>query len=83
MDSGVILYMVEQGWTLEQINQCLYKESGLLGLSEISNDVRDLLASDDPRANLHWRIFATHAAKEIANLMVSMKAVMRLSLPQE
>ena len=73
LDSGVILYMVEQGWTLEQMNQCLYKESGLLGLSEISNDVRDLLASDDPRAKFALAYFATHAAKEIASLMVSMK----------
>lgn len=73
LDAGIILYMVEQGWTLEQMNQCLYKESGLLGLSEISNDVRDLLASEDPRAKFALEYFITHAAKEIASLMISMK----------
>ena len=73
LDAGVILYMVEQGWTLDQMNQCLYKESGLLGLSEISNDVRDLLASDDPRAKFALQFFVTHAAKEIASLLVSMQ----------
>ena len=73
LDAGVILYMVEQGWTLAQMNQCLYKESGLLGLSELSNDVRDLLASTDARAQFAIDFFVTHAAKEIASLMVSMQ----------
>lgn len=73
LDAGVVLYLVEQGWTLDQMNQCLYKESGLLGLSGISNDVRDLLASHEPRAKFALEYFVSHAAKEIASLMVSMK----------
>ncbi|MFW2178196.1 MULTISPECIES: acetate/propionate family kinase [unclassified Moraxella] len=73
LDAGVILYMVEQGWTLDQMNQCLYKESGLLGLSEISNDVRDLLESNDEHAKFAIEFFVTHTAKQIASLMISMQ----------
>ncbi|SPJ29125.1 acetate/propionate family kinase [Falsiruegeria mediterranea] len=50
LDPGVMLYLMEQGHTVEAITHILYKKSGLLGLSEISHDMRTLLASDDPRA---------------------------------
>lgn len=73
LDAGVILYMVEQGWTLDEMNTCLYKQSGLLGLSEISNDVAELLASDDDKAKFAIEFFVTHAAKQIASLMVSLQ----------
>jgi acetate kinase len=51
IDPGVLLYLIAQeGMTAEQVQNLLYRDSGLKGLSGISNDVRDLLASDDPRA---------------------------------
>ncbi|SLN23864.1 Acetate kinase [Falsiruegeria litorea R37] len=50
LDPGVLLYLMEQGHSAEAITHILYKKSGLLGLSEISHDMRTLLASDDPRA---------------------------------
>ena len=43
----------------------LYKQSGLLGISGISNDVRNLLASDSPEARLAGDYFVYRAAKEI------------------
>ncbi len=51
LDPGVLLYLMEQGHSVDAITHILYKKSGLLGLSEISHDMRTLLASDDPRAN--------------------------------
>jgi acetate kinase len=42
----------------EAISDLLYKKSGLKGLSGISNDVRELLASSDPRATLALEYFA-------------------------
>lgn len=75
LDSGVILYMIEQGWTLEKINQCLYKESGLLGLSGVSGDIRDLLNSDNDKAKFAVDYFAAHTAKEIASLLVSIQGM--------
>ncbi|WP_164661872.1 acetate/propionate family kinase [Tropicibacter sp. Alg240-R139] len=50
LDPGVLLYLMEQGHSAEAITHILYKKSGLLGLSEISHDMRTLLASDDRRA---------------------------------
>jgi len=50
LDPGVVLYLLEKGLNGQQISDLLYRESGLKGLSGISNDVRDLLASNDARA---------------------------------
>lgn len=50
LDPGVLLYLMEQGHGVEALTHILYKKSGLLGLSEISHDMRTLLASEDPRA---------------------------------
>jgi acetate kinase len=51
LDPGVVLYLVEQkGMTAADVQKLLYSECGLKGLSGISNDVRDLEASNDPRA---------------------------------
>jgi acetate kinase len=51
LDPGVVLYLLQQrGYDAAKIEELLYEQSGLLGVSEISNDMRDLEASDDPRA---------------------------------
>ncbi|MBD9371058.1 acetate kinase [Rhizobium sp. ARZ01] len=51
IDPGVILYLLQQlGMAPKEVENLLYKDSGLKGLSGVSNDVRALLASDDPRA---------------------------------
>jgi acetate kinase len=51
IDPGVLLYLIaHEGLTGAQLQDLLYRESGLKGISGISNDIRDLLASDDPRA---------------------------------
>jgi acetate kinase len=53
LDPGVVLYLISQkGMSVQSVSDLLYRESGLKGLSGISNDLRDLLASDDPRAAL-------------------------------
>lgn len=51
IDPGVLLYLMDaKGMGKEEISILLYKESGLKGLSTISNDMRELEASTDPRA---------------------------------
>ncbi|MBO9123900.1 MULTISPECIES: acetate/propionate family kinase [unclassified Rhizobium] len=53
IDPGVLLYLLEQhGMSASQLQDMLYKESGLKGLSGISNDVRDLLDSQEAGAAL-------------------------------
>ncbi len=51
IDPGVLLYLLEQeGMTTSEVAELLYERSGLLGLSDLSNDMRTLLASDAPEA---------------------------------
>jgi len=53
IDPGVLLYLLtEKGMVPEDLEELLYRESGLKGLSGISNDMRELEASDDPAAAL-------------------------------
>jgi acetate kinase len=69
LDPGVILHLVNQfdmpGPELETL---LYRQSGLLGLSGISNDMRVLLESREPRARLAVDYFVHHTARQIGAL---------------
>ncbi|HEY6132000.1 MAG TPA: acetate/propionate family kinase [Halioglobus sp.] len=69
VDPGVLLYLVSQRhMTPAALETLLYKESGLLGLSGISNDMRQLLASPEPRARLAIDYFIHNIAKAIGAL---------------
>jgi acetate kinase len=69
LDPGVLLHLVNQlGMTGSQLEKLLYKESGLLGLSGISNDMRVLLERSEPRARLAVDYFVHHVAKQIGGL---------------
>jgi len=51
LDPGVVLYLIaEKGMTAAAVQDLLYRDCGLKGLSGISNDMRELLGSNDPRA---------------------------------
>ena len=53
LDAGAVLYLMsEKGMSAKEIERLLYNDCGLKGLSGISNDVRKLLESEDPRAKL-------------------------------
>ncbi|AUX76827.1 MULTISPECIES: acetate/propionate family kinase [Sinorhizobium] len=52
LDPGVVLYLISQkGMSAEAVSDLLYHDAGLKGLSGISNDMRELLESDDKRAS--------------------------------
>jgi acetate kinase len=69
VDPGVILYLFQNlGLSAKQVEDILYKKSGLLGISGISNDMRDLLGSSEPAARLAVDYFVYRAAKEIGAL---------------
>ena len=69
MDPGVILYLFQGlGLSVKDVEAILYKKSGLLGVSGISNDMRVLLASSEPAARLAVDYFVYRAAKEIGAL---------------
>nr|Q9X449.1 RecName: Full=Acetate kinase; AltName: Full=Acetokinase [Sinorhizobium meliloti]AAD24358.1 acetate kinase [Sinorhizobium meliloti] len=53
LDPGVVLYLIlQKGMKAQAVSDLLYHDAGLKGLSGLSNDMRDLLASDDPHAAL-------------------------------
>jgi acetate kinase len=69
IDPGVVLHLF-QGLNLsaKEVETLLYKKSGLLGISGISNDMRDLLGRSEPEARLAVDYFIYRAAKEIGAL---------------
>lgn len=72
LDAGVMLYLIQQGLTYPQLEDLLYKQSGLLGLSGISNDMRVLLDSHEPRAQLAVDYFVYRVSREIGSLVAAM-----------
>jgi acetate kinase len=69
LDPGVLLHLMKtKGWGAARIEQLLYHESGLLGLSGLSADMRELLASDTPGARLAVDVFVQRIVKETAAL---------------
>ena len=76
VDPGVILHLFQGlGLTTKEVETLLYKKSGLLGISGISNDMRDLLDSDAPAAKLAIDFFVYRAAQEIGALSASLGGV--------
>lgn len=71
IDPGVVLYLMEQkGYSPRKIADMLYRESGLLGVSGISNDMRDLLESPEPAAAEAVDLFVHRILREIGSLMM-------------
>ena len=69
LDPGVMLYLMEQkGMDAKALTNLLYKESGLLGVSGISQDMRTLLASDAPEAREAVDLFCYRIARELGSL---------------
>ena len=69
IDPGVLLYLAAQrGMSPAALEKLLYKKSGLLGLSGLSNDMRVLLESPVPRAQLAVDYFVHRVVKEIGAL---------------
>jgi acetate kinase len=69
IDPGVLLYLMNQhNMDAQALEQLLYHQSGLLGVSGISNDMRALLASDDPHAQEAIEMFVYRIGREIGSL---------------
>jgi acetate kinase len=79
LDPGILLYLLrEKGFSAERLEQLLYRESGLLGVSGISPDVETLLGSDDPAAAEAIDLFAFQAARHVAALAATLGGVDRI-----
>ncbi|MFZ1413092.1 MAG: acetate/propionate family kinase [Defluviicoccus sp.] len=73
LDPGVVLYfMQELKMDAAAIESLLYKESGLLGVSGISSDMRELLESTDPRAKCAIDLFVYRISRELGSLAAAL-----------
>ena len=73
LDPGVALHLAEQkGMSVHQIHELLYRQSGLLGVSGVSNSMQDLQASDDPNAREAIELFCYRARQQIGSLAASL-----------
>ena len=70
LDPGVILYLQQQaGLSIQAVETLLYTQSGLLGVSGLSSDMRTLLASAEPRARQAVELYTFRIAREAGALM--------------
>lgn len=73
LDPGVVLYLMqEKAMTPQAVSDLLYHSSGLLGVSGISDDMRTLLASDDPLAASAVNLFVYRTSREFGSLAAAL-----------
>jgi acetate kinase len=73
LDPGVLLYLLaHHKMDAAALERLLYKESGLLGVSGVSSDVRTLLASSDPRAAEALDLFGYRIGRELGSLAAAL-----------
>ena len=69
IDPGLILHIMDsKGFGVKEMTHLLYKESGLLGVSGISQDMRTLVASDKPEAKEAIELFCYRIVRELGSL---------------
>jgi acetate kinase len=76
VDPGVLLHLMDtKGMDARAIERLLYRESGLLGVSGISSDMRALRASDDPRAAEAIALFVYRIQREIGSMAAALGGI--------
>jgi acetate kinase len=76
VDPGVLLYLIDQrGMSVKEISDLLYKNSGLLGLSGLSSDMRTLEAADTPGAAQAIDYFVFRCQREVGAMAAAMGGI--------
>jgi len=76
LDPGVVLYLFQTlGLTASEVETILYKKSGLLAISGLSNDMRILIEDGGDKASLALEYFIYRASKEIGALTAVLKGI--------
>jgi acetate kinase len=76
LDPGVVLYLMDQqGLDARAIEKLIYTQSGLLGVSGLSSDMRTLLASEDPRAKLAVDLFVYQIRRNLGSLAAALGGI--------
>ncbi len=76
LDPGILLYLMDgRGMDARAIEKLIYTQSGLLGISGISSDMRTLLESKEPRARLAVDLFLYRIKREMGSLVAALGGV--------
>jgi acetate kinase len=76
IDAGIIMYLMDgRGMDMHAIEKLVYTQSGLLGVSGISSDMRTLLESKEPRAKLAVDLFVYRIRREMGSLIAALGGV--------
>ncbi len=75
LDAAVVLHLIQHGQSPDQVAQLLYRESGLLGLSGLSSDMRVLQASKDPGAAMAIDYFVEYTLRELAAMVAALRGI--------
>ncbi len=76
LDPGVILFLLQQkGMNADEIEHLIYNQSGLLGVSGVSSDMRELLASQAPSAREAVDLFVYRIGRELGSLAAALRGL--------
>jgi acetate kinase len=75
LDAAVVLHLLGQGHSSADVTRLLYRESGLLGLSGLSSDMRTLMASALPEARMAVDYFVEYVARELAGMAAALRGI--------
>ena len=75
LDPGILLHLLQTGWDAKRIEKILYKESGLLGVSGISADMRTLRQSQETQAQAAINLFTYRVVRESGALAACLNGV--------
>ena len=76
LDAAVVLHLIQQqGRSADEVSRLLFRESGLLGLSGVSSDMRELEASTEANAAMAVDYFVEHALRELAGMVAALRGI--------
>ncbi|MDO9165534.1 MAG: acetate/propionate family kinase [Rhodoferax sp.] len=75
LDAGVVLHLMSQGWDHARLQDLLYRQSGLLGVSGISGDMRRLRTSHEAQAQLAIRMFTHRVIRETGAMAACLRGI--------
>lgn len=78
VDPGIIIFLLRSGYSIDEVDDLLNKKSGVLGLSEISNDMRDIrkgIKEGNKKAKLAYDVYVYKLAKYIGSYVTILKGL--------
>ena len=78
LDAAVVLHLIREGRTVDDVERLLFRESGLRGLSGVSSDMRELEASTAASAAMAIDYFVEQVLRELAGMAAALRGIDRL-----